>query len=120
MALRIWVDGKRVGEVDEVLVERRAMDAQDPSRSRVDADDVVVRVDHDHADIEAEQDPFGGSRRLIGRARVAPGRPDRAIEGDATFSSRGDHLRPRQWHRLLSGQPSVDPKPRVLLIIRAW
>ena len=104
--------------MDEVLVERGAVDAQHPSRGRVDADDVVVRVDDDHADVQPEQDPLGRCGGIGRPTRIASRRTDRAVEWDADFSRRGDHLRPRLWHRLLSGQPSVDPKPRVLFIIR--
>ena len=110
---------QRVGEVHEVLVEGRAVDAQDPPGGGIDADDVVAPIDHDHTDVEAEQDPLGGCGRVRSRSAIASCRADGAVEGDGDFSSRGDHLRPDLWHGLLSGQPSVDPKPRVLLIIRA-
>ena len=53
MALRICGRRQRVGKMNEVLIECRAMDAEDPPGSGIDADDVVVGIDDDDPDIEA-------------------------------------------------------------------
>ena len=48
--------GQRVGQVDEVLLECRAVDPEHAARGGVDADDVIARVDDDDADTEPEED----------------------------------------------------------------
>ena len=109
---------QRVGEMDEILLEGRAMDAEDTPRGRVDAHDVVVRIDDDNADVEPEQDRLGRRGRVDRRRGVATRRIDGQAQAGRGFSGRVNHLRPRVRDRSMTGQPPVDPEPRVVLSIR--
>src|ERR1035437_10668200 len=60
--------GKNLGQMDEILVERRAVDAEHLARRRVYAEDVIPRIDDDDTDGQVEEQVI---RRLRG-LHVAP------------------------------------------------
>jgi len=78
--------------MDEVVVEREAMDAEHPTGGRVDPRDVVARIDHHDPEPKIEQQRLRRLRRIDGRLDVAAGRADRRLEGSLRLALRSSRL----------------------------
>ena len=70
-------------------------------------------IDDDDADVQTSKDGLGGCQGGRQRIALATRGLRRQIHG-AAGSSRHRYLRPRMRDHLMPGQPTVDPKPRVL------
>ena len=105
--------------MDEVLVERQAVDPEHPPGGRVDPGDVVASVDHDDPEPQVEQQRLGGLRRVGRDLEVAAGRSDRRIEGQLEVPVRSDRRRPaRAAAARRPGYAAVDPQPGIVLDVR--
>ena len=92
IAARMAVDGQRLGEVDEVLVERQAVDPEHPPGGRVDPGDVVAGVDDDDPEPQVEQQRLGRLRRIGRDLDVPARRPDRRVERHLELRGRPNGL----------------------------
>ena len=73
--------GQAFGEVDEVLLEGRSVDREQPSSGGVDPHDVVIRIDDNDADCEIEEQSFRRRGRRRSALDILAGGLDGLVEG---------------------------------------